>query len=96
MSQTGRGNVKIVLRRDWQALRLNAFPETEKELLEYHTYFKLGTVFEHFGKSKPDDKAPMYGWMYRDESGTWQYAHMFSPTLDSWRSWPEMFEEVWT
>lgn len=94
MSDTTSKNQRIVLRRDWHALRLNAFPETEKELIEQHTYFKLGTVFENFGLLEQGDKAPMYGWMYQDEVGFWQYAHMFAPTLDSWRSWPQIFEEA--
>ena len=92
---------EIRLKKDWYGLRLNAFPQTEEELLIQATYFKAGTIFIEYSNDLPapdedpdciENEGP-YGWMYRD-GDTLKFAHFFSPTLDSWRSWREMFEEI--
>lgn len=104
MISTHNANLKVRLKQDWYALRLNAFPHTAEELLQQAHLFPKGTVFENYGSGRPstdddcvENDGP-YGWMYwktlvHPNDGI-DFAHMYEPTLSSWRSWPEMFEEV--
>lgn len=91
--------VELRLKQDWYGLRSNAFPATKKELANFSTFFKKGTIFTKYNTSLPspeddvdcvENEGP-YGWMYKEEDRL-EFAHMFSHILDDYRNYPGIFE----